>query len=63
MASKTKVSLRSEHDQKTRSSENTHISKKDAEKNFEKEDEEKKKRLIGKKKGTYLKNTLVKNIH
>ena len=50
-------------DKKTGSTENTNISKKDAEKNFEKEDEEKRKRLIGKKKGTYLKNTLVKNIH
>ena len=63
MASKTKVSLRSENDQKARSSENTHISKKDAEKTSKKKMKRKRKRLIGKKKGTYLKNTLVKNIH
>ena len=58
MASKTKVSLRSENDQKARSSENTHISKKDAEKNFEKEDEEKKKTIDWKKERNILEKYL-----
>ena len=58
MASKTKVSLRSENDQKARSSENTHISKKDAEKNFENEDEEKKKTIDWKKERNILEKYL-----